>query len=281
MSALPDDPMVPHLYAVQRTRAEIPLTATMELQPVSGSGIAGFAAGQFNMIYVFGVGEIPISISGDPCRTEELRTLVHTTRAVGAVSRAITALKAGEMVGVRGPFGTAWPLEQAEAHDVVLVAGGIGLAPLRPAVYYILAHREHYGRVALLYGAREEEDLLFQYEIVSWQEGGIEVVLTVDQATPSWQGHVGVVTRLLARASYDPATAIAMICGPEIMMRFTALGLEQQGVGAERIFVSLERNMQCAIGFCGHCQYSSFFVCKDGPIFPYERVQHLLQEREI
>jgi NAD(P)H-flavin reductase len=273
--------MVPHLYTVQSTRAEIPLTTTMELQPASGSGIAAYAAGQFNMIYVFGVGEIPISISGDPCRTEEPRTLVHTTRAVGAVSRAITSLKPGEVVGVRGPFGTAWPLGPAEGHDVVLVAGGIGLAPLRPAVLDILAHRQRYGKVALLYGSRQPDDLLFQSEIVSWQQGGIEVVLTVDQATPSWQGHVGVVTRLLTRASYDPATAIAMVCGPEIMMRFTALGLEQQGVGAERIFVSLERNMQCAIGFCGHCQYSSFFICKDGPVFPYERVHQLLQEREI
>ena len=280
MNAHPD-PMVPHLYTVQRTRAEIPLTATMELAPASGSGIAAFAAGQFNMIYVFGVGEIPISISGDPSRIEEPRTLVHTTRAVGAVSRAITALKVGEMVGVRGPFGTSWPLEPAEGHDMVLVAGGIGLAPLRPAVYHILAHRERYGRVALLYGAREEEDLLFQNELGSWQQGGVEVVLTVDQATPSWHGHVGVVTRLLARADFDPATAIAMICGPEIMMRFTALGLEQQGVSMDRIFVSLERNMQCAIGFCGHCQYSSYFICKDGPVFLYQHVHQLLQEREI
>jgi NAD(P)H-flavin reductase len=234
------DPMVPHLYTVQRTRAEIPLTSTMELQPASGNAIAGFAAGQFNMVYVFGVGEIPISISGDPCRTEEPQTLVHTTRAVGAVSRAITALKAGDMVGVRGPFGTAWPLEQSEGHDVVLVAGGIGLAPLRPTVYHILAHRERYSRVALLYGARQEEDLLFQYEIASWEQGGIDVAVTVDQATPSWHGHVGVVTRLLARGGYNPATAIAMICGPEIMMRFTALGLEQQGIGVDRIYVSSE-----------------------------------------
>ena len=281
MSALPGDPMVPYLYTVLGTRVEIPLTTTMELQPSKGGGISSFAAGQFNMIYVFGVGEIPISISGDPSRTGEPRTLLHTTRAVGAVSQAITALKAGETVGVRGPFGTSWPLEPAEGHDVVLVAGGIGMAPLRSAVYHILAHRERYRRVALLYGARLPDDLLFQGEIASWQQGGIEVVLTVDQGTPSWQGHVGVVTRLLTRASYDPATVIAMVCGPEIMMRFTALGLEQQGVGTDRIFVSLERNMQCAVGFCGHCQYSSFFICKDGPIFPYERVYQLLQEREI
>jgi NAD(P)H-flavin reductase len=281
MSALPDDPMVPGLYTVLGTRAEIPLTVTMELVPASEGSMSSFAAGQFNMIYVFGVGEIPISISGDPCRTEEPRTLVHTTRAVGAVSRAITALKPGETVGVRGPFGTAWPLEPAEGHDVVLVAGGIGLAPLRPAVYHLLAHRERYGRVALLYGAREEEDLLFQSEIASWQQGGIEVLLTVDQGSPSWQGHVGVVTRLLTHARYDPATALAMVCGPEIMMRFAARGLEQQGIGADRIFVSLERNMQCAIGLCGHCQYSSFFVCKDGPVLPYQRVRQLLQEREI
>jgi NAD(P)H-flavin reductase len=278
MNAVAVDPMVPETYYVLRTRLEIPQTTTMELLPVA-AGISSFAAGQFNMVYVFGVGEIPISISGDPGQHGAL--IIHTTRAVGAVSRAISALKEGDVVGVRGPFGSAWPLNLAEGHDVVLVAGGIGLAPLRPAIYHLITHRQHYGKVTLLYGARLPEDLLFQGEIASWQQGGIDVAITVDQATPSWPGRVGVVTKLLAQANFDPATAVAMVCGPEIMMRFTALGLEQQGITAERIFVSLERNMQCAIGLCGHCQYSSFFICKDGPIFPYQQVQHLLQEREI
>jgi NAD(P)H-flavin reductase len=207
--------------------------------------------------------------------------LRHTTRAVGGVSHAICALAVGDIVGLRGPFGTAWPLEHDVGRDVVLVAGGIGLAPLRPAVYQIMAHRARYGRVTLLYGARMPGDLLFQSEIATWRQAGIAVAITVDQAAPTWQGHVGVVTKLLPLARFDPASALALICGPEIMMRFTALGLEQHGVATERIFVSLERNMQCAIGWCGHCQYSSLFVCKDGPVFPYPRVRHLLQEREI
>ncbi|MGO8949691.1 MAG: FAD/NAD(P)-binding protein [Ktedonobacterales bacterium] len=277
MSTAPADPMVPRIYSVQRTEEEIPETVSMELRPVAGE-LPSFVAGQFNMIYVFGVGEIPLSISSDPAQSE---FLIHTTRAVGVVSRAVCELQKGDLVGVRGPFGTGWPLELAEGHDVALLAGGIGLAPLRAAIYHLIAHRQRYGKVELLYGARTPDILLFQSEIAAWQHAGIDVAITVDQATASWNGRVGVVTRLLPQTTYDPKSVIAMVCGPEIMMRFAALGLEQQGVAPDHIFVSMERNMQCAIGFCGHCQYSSFFICKDGPVFPYQRVQQLLEEREI
>jgi NAD(P)H-flavin reductase len=277
MNRAPFDPMLPRLFRVQRVQPEIPLTTTIDLVPVSGE-IPPFAAGQFNMIYAFGTGEIPLSISGDPGDGTLLR---HTTRAVGGTSRAICALTVGDIVGVRGPFGTAWPLAHAVGRDVVLVAGGIGLAPLRPVLYHIVAQRTRYRRVSLLYGARTPGDLLFQSEIATWQRAGIEVAITVDQATTSWQGHIGVVTKLLPLARFDPATAVALICGPEIMMRFAALGCEQHGIAPEQTFVSLERNMQCAIGLCGHCQYSAWFVCKDGPVFPYQRVKGLLQEHEI
>jgi NAD(P)H-flavin reductase len=277
-----EDPMVPRLYTVVWTQPEIAETMSMGLLPLAGNEsaeIPAFAAGQFNMIYVFGVGEIPISISSDPSAVRQ--PIIHTTRAAGAVSRAVCRLQKGDVVGVRGPFGSAWPLEQAEGRDVALVAGGIGLAPLRPAIYRLIKNRRRYGRIELLYGTRTPEILLYQSEIATWQSAGIDVAITVDQATPSWKGRVGVVTRLLPQTRYDPDTVIAMVCGPEVMMRFAALGLEQQGIAADRIYVSLERNMQCAVGFCGHCQYSSYFVCKDGPVFPYPQVQQLLQEQEI
>ncbi len=277
MSITAGDPLVPRQYSVLSTHEEIPETTSMRIRPLTGE-IPSFVAGQFNMVYVFGVGEIPISISSDPA---EPGFVIHTTRAVGAVSRAVCELHEGDVVGVRGPFGTGWPLELAYGHDVALLAGGIGLAPLRPAIYHLIAHRQRYGKVELLYGARTPEILLFQSEIAAWRNAGIDVAVTVDQAEPSWSGRVGVVTKLLPQTSYDPATVIAMVCGPEIMMRFAALGLEQQGVAEDRIFVSMERNMQCAVGLCGHCQYSSFFICKDGPVFPYQRVQTLLKEREI
>jgi len=273
------DPMLPQLYRVQRVRREIPDTFTLELEPEEGVEVPPFASGQFNMLYVFGVGEIPISISGDPARR---RPLVHTTRAVGTVSKAMRELKPEDVIGVRGPFGSHWPIERAMGKDVVIVAGGIGLAPLRSAMYQIISQREKYGKVVLLYGARTPEDILYRREVEHWRAHfDLEVYVTVDNATGKWRGSVGVVTRLIPRAPFDPLNTVAMICGPEIMMRFTAAELEKRGVATENIFVSMERNMKCAIGQCGHCQYGPHFVCKDGPVFQYSRVQHLLTKWEI
>jgi NAD(P)H-flavin reductase len=273
------DPMVPQLYRVQRVRREIPDTFTLELEPEEGVEIPPFASGQFNMLYVFGVGEIPISISGDPARR---RPLVHTTRAVGTVSKAMRALKPEDVIGVRGPFGSHWPIERALGKDVVIVAGGIGLAPLRSAMYQVISHREKYGKVVLLYGARTPEDILYRREVEHWRAHfDLEVYVTVDNATGKWRGSVGVVTRLIPRAPFDPRNTVAMICGPEVMMRFTAAEFEKRGVATENIFVSMERNMKCAIGHCGHCQYGPHFVCKDGPVFQYSHVQDLLTTWEI
>lgn len=273
------DPMLPQLYRVQRVRREIPDTFTLELEPEEGVDIPPFASGQFNMLYVFGVGEIPISISGDPARR---RPLVHTTRAVGTVSKAMRELQPEDVIGVRGPFGSHWPIERAMGKDVVLVAGGIGLAPLRSAMYQVIAQREKYGKVVLLYGARTPEDILYRREVEHWRAHfDLEVYVTVDNATGKWRGSVGVVTRLIPRAPFDPLNTVAMICGPEVMMRFTAAELEKRGVATENIFVSMERNMKCAIGLCGHCQYGPHFVCKDGPVFQYSHVQDLLTKWEI
>lgn len=273
------DPMLPSPYRVQRVRQDTYDTFTLELQPANGAGGLRFNAGQFNMLYIFGVGEVPISISGDPATPA---TLVHTTRAVGTVTKAMRQLKRGDVLGVRGPFGTHWPVAEAAGNDAVIVAGGIGLAPLRPALYALLANREKFGKVVLLYGTRTPSDILFRRELESWRSRlDLEVYVTVDRATGNWRGNVGVVTTLIPKAPFDPRSAVAMVCGPEIMMRFTVLELQKRGVPVENIFLSMERNMKCAVGFCGHCQFGPTFVCKDGPVFRYDRIKDLLAKREI
>jgi NAD(P)H-flavin reductase len=273
------DPMLPRAYQVQRVRRELHDTWTLALAQANEHAPPPFAPGQFNMLYVFGVGEIPISISGDPARDG---ALVHTVRAVGPVSQAICALKPQETVGVRGPFGSAWPLGACEGKDVLVIGGGIGLAPLRPVVYQILAERERYGRVALLYGARTPIDLLYRTELERWRaHGAIDVLITVDRGTPDWSGSVGVVTKLIDRVTFEAANAVALVCGPEIMMRFSAAGVLKQGIAADRVFVSMERDMQCGVGLCGHCQYGPVLVCRDGPVFRYDCLANLLPRREI
>jgi NAD(P)H-flavin reductase len=231
------------------------------------------------MLYSFGIGEVPISISGDPSKPKRL---VHTIRSVGAVSKALCGLRMGDVVAVRGPYGTHWPVENAVGHDVVIVAGGVGLPPLRPAIYHILANRGNYGRIVLLYGARTPRDMVYTAELKHWRARfDIEVEATVDTATPDWQGHVGVVTTLIPRAGFDPVKTKAYVCGPEIMTRFTILELQKRGVATENMFISLERNMKCGIGLCGHCQLGSVFVCKDGPVFPLDEVKQFFAKREI
>lgn len=279
MTPILPDPMLPRLYRIQRVHQEIPHTFTLELAPEDGEAIPPFHLGQFNMLSVFGVGEIPLSISGDPARPHHL---VHTIRAVGSVSRALQRLKKGEVLGVRGPFGSHWPLEQATGKDLIIAAGGLGLAPLRSVMYQVIAQRARYGKVTVLYGTRTPADILYRRELERWRGHlDLEVSVTVDHAPDDWRGSVGVVTKLIARASFDPARAVAFVCGPEIMMRFTASSLTACGVAEDQIYLSLERNMKCALGFCGHCQYREYFVCRDGPIFPYRGIRELLREEEI
>jgi NAD(P)H-flavin reductase len=272
--------MVPEPYVIERVRRETHDTFTLEMRPEDGGEIGRFRAGQFNMLYQFGVGEVPISISGDPTCPDPLR---HTTRAVGTVTREMERLRAGDVLGVRGPYGAPWPVEELAGHDVVIVAGGIGLAPLRPAVYRILAERERYGRLVLLYGARSPKDILFRKELRKW--GGafahMDVHVTVDRGDSTWHGDIGVVTNLIRRAPFDRLNSAALVCGPEIMMRFTAMELSRRGIDPDRVWLSMERNMKCAIGLCGHCQYGQHFVCKDGPVFRYDAIAGLLGKREI
>jgi NAD(P)H-flavin reductase len=270
--------MLPRPYRVTGVRRETRDTFTLELEPVEGQP-APFAPGQFNMLYVFGVGEVPISISGDPARPE---ALIHTVRAVGTVTEPLVRAKAGTIVGVRGPFGNGWPMEGAQECDLVVVAGGIGLAPLRPAIYELLNHRDRYDRVILLYGARTPEEMIYKEELKRWRgRFDMEVEITVDNAANGWRGDVGVLTTLIPRLRFDPEHTVVFACGPEIMLHFTALALQNRGVSPENIYVSMERNMKCAIGTCGHCQFGPEFICKDGPVFRYDRVEPLMRAREV
>ena len=269
--------MVPMPFAVTASRRDTIDTWTLELEPRRDRPFR-FEPGQFTMLSAGGCGEVPISICGDP---DDPGRLVHSVRAVGLASRAICDARPGDVLGVRGPFGRGWPVKAAEGCDVVLAAGGIGLPPLRGAILRMLARRERYGRLVLLYGGRSPDQLMYIDEFDSWRERGLEVLVTVDSAGPEWLGHVGVVTRLIARAGLDPTATLAMTCGPEVMMRFLVAGLRALGVADDQVHVSLERNMQCGIGHCGHCQLGPTLVCRDGPVYPWQEVQRWMAIREL
>jgi NAD(P)H-flavin reductase len=270
--------MLPRPFRVVARREETADTVTLDLTAEDGEGLQ-FTPGQFTMLYVFGIGEVPISISGDPGSPD---TLMHTVRAVGAVTEAIAALDEGDRVGIRGPYGTGWPMEETEGKDVVVAAGGIGLAPVRPVLLTLLAARSRFGAVSLIYGSRTPSDLLFLEELHEWRSRfDVEIEVTVDRADADWLGDVGVVTSLLPRIAFEPNNTVAVVCGPEIMMKVVANEMTSRGVGPGSIYVSMERNMKCAIGFCGHCQFGPEFICRDGPIFPYERIRRLIAIREV
>lgn len=272
--------MVPEIWKVYQVHPENADTVTLELSPHTPKP---FFPGQFNMLYAFGVGEIPISISGPP---HEPVTLFHTIRRVGAVSRALSEMRPGQELGLRGPFGSVWPLEQARGKDVIIMAGGLGLAPVRPIVYEILRRRDDFERVTLLYGCRHPDEILFAPELHALRSRfDLDLEITVDRGSPSWHGPIGVITTLLKRLSPRLQTqadkTLAFVCGPEIMMRFSAQELLQAGLSEVQIYLSMERNMHCAIGLCGHCQFGPDFICKDGPIFRYDRIKSRLSLREV
>jgi NAD(P)H-flavin reductase len=273
------DPMLPELFRIERQKRETEDTFTLELTPVGESTRTPFLPGQSNMLYVFGVGEVAISISGDPADKSRLE---HTTRRVGVVTKAMGLLKPGDSLGVRGPFGSHWPVDVESGRDFVVVAGGIGLAPLRPVLYQLMAQREKYRNIVLLYGARTPEEILYKRELERWRgKFDLEVQVTVDRGASGWRGNVGVVTPLIARAPFNPSNTVALICGPEIMMRFAVMELQKRGVMPERTFLSMERNMKCALGYCGHCQYGTTFVCKDGPVFRLDHIAPIFGKTEI
>lgn len=272
------DPRIPRLLQIRRVHRETRDTWTLDL--IGSDAGEPFAPGQFAMLYATGVGEVPISISGDPASPE---VITHTVRAVGRTTRALCGLRAGDVLGWRGPYGHPWPLEEvASGADVVIVAGGIGLAPLRPAVLRVLADRARFRRIALLYGARTPGELLFRRDLERWRSRlDTEVEITVDAGDAGWRGNVGVVTTLIPPAKFDAARAVALVCGPEVMMRFTVGDLRKRGVPPERIFLSLERNMHCGVGLCGRCQFGPQFICRDGPVFSYAEVERHFTIREV
>lgn len=271
---------VPVRYAVTDRQEETADTATLTLVPVDDP-VNPPEPGQFMMLTAFGIGEAPISVSGGGTGGD--RRLLHTVRAVGAVTRALHVAEPDTVIGVRGPFGTDWGVADAVGHDLVFVAGGIGLAPLRPAIRAALdgdAHRR--GRVVVLVGARTPDDLLFDADLAAWsRDSSVQLAVTVDQARVGWRGNVGLVTTLLKRANFNPARATAFLCGPEVMMRVVARELLDRGVSAEEIRLSLERNMQCGVGLCGHCQLGPLLTCLDGPVVTFDATAQLLAAKEL
>jgi len=277
--AISSHPLAPTAYVVRRRTVETSDTTTLVLAPAKGALPPTHLPGQFNMVYLYGIGEAAISIAGDPLAPNEI---VHTVRAAGKVTNALAQLEPGSAVGVRGPYGTGWPLGKAAGHDVVIVAGGLGLPPLRGVLHEIFEHRERYGRVEIIYGARSPRDLVYYAELQAWRaRPDIRFQTTVDAAGRDWYGDVGLVTARIPDARFDPANAVAFLCGPEIMMKLTAQALEARGIRDDAIWVSMERNMKCAIGLCGHCQFGPEFVCRDGPVFAYRDVRRLFAVREV
>jgi NAD(P)H-flavin reductase len=271
---------MPQIAVIRDIKPETPGVVTYALEfPDRGAAAAYcFQPGQFNMLYLPGIGEAAISISSDP---EEQGVLLHTVRAAGNVTQALARKQAGDRLALRGPFGSNWPMAACRGQDVVIACGGIGLAPLRPAIYHIIRHRANFGRVFLLYGARTPQDLLYTREYGAWRSAGIEVKITVDVGDDTWQDNIGVVPVLFYRLRLDARRTRVLTCGPEIMMRFVIFEALARRIAPGRIHLSIERNMNCAVGLCGHCQFGPVFVCKDGPVFTYERLQPYLPVEDL
>jgi sulfhydrogenase subunit gamma (sulfur reductase) len=232
-----------------------------------------FQPGQFNMLYAYGVGEVPISIVSDPADPTRVE---HTIRIAGRVTGVMTQWKVGDVVGVRGPYGNGWPMDAARGRDVVIVTGGLGCAPVVGVINYIFRRRDQYGALHILHGVKTPNDLLYRERFDAWRlHPRTTVYLTADRPDKSWRYRTGVVTELFDELRVNPS-AIVMMCGPEVMMHYGIRALRQKGISTDAIYLSLERHMQCGVGLCGHCQLGSQFVCKDGPVFPYTAIKRWL-----
>lgn len=268
--------MTPLMYRLIAKQQDFDDTVTLDLAP-EGEAVPVPKPGQFNMLWAFGIGEVAISLAG---YSEPI--LTHTIRGVGKVSSSLCATLVGGQIGIRGPFGRGWDVGRAMGGDVAIIAGGLGLAPVRPIVDEIIANRGDFERVALLVGARSPDSLLYRHDLERWrQEFDVDVQVTVDSASREWQGNTGVVTSLIDTVDIDPAATTAFVCGPEVMMCFAAEGLIRSGVAPARVFVSIERNMHCAVGHCGHCQLGPLFICKDGPVLSWPEVEPLLAVHQL
>lgn len=270
--------MIPKIYQVKAIEHETHDVFTLTLfRQEEREAPHSFLPGQFNMLYPFGFGEAAISISGDP--TNEI-DLVHTIRAVGSVTKKLQRINIGDQIGVRGPYGQPWPLSRKKC-DVLIVAGGVGLAPLRSALYQLIANRSDYQKISLLYGARTPAEIVYSKELRQWEDQNIDVKITVDHADAQWTGRIGVVTSLIKNQIGDPNNTLVLVCGPEIMLKIAVVKLMRAQVREDHIFLALERNMQCAEGFCGHCQYGPYFLCKEGPIFSYSKLKYWFNIKEL
>lgn len=277
--AAPAEGLRLHPVTVKKVIWETDDTFTLQIDLGAMGETFKFLPGQFNMLYVFGLGEAAISISSD---ASQEGTLAHTIHRVGTVTTGLAQVKRGDVIGLRGPFGTSWPITAARGKDVCIVAGGIGLAPLRPVMYAMLRERTAFERIILLYGARSPLDLLYRVELEEWaKEHNVEILVTVDRGDSSWKGYIGVVTNLFSYLKLDARATVGYVCGPETMMKYTIDEMERRGLAEDQIYLSMERNMKCAVGFCGHCQYGPEFICKDGPVFTLPRIRPLLDKKEL
>ena len=268
--------MLPKRYQVKSNQQETHDTFTLTLDPID-EPIAPFFPGQFNMLHLFGFGEVPISMSGIDSSNKEL---VHTIRAIGSVTQGMQQLKKGDEIGVRGPFGTNWPLDE-DAEHLFMIAGGLGIAPLRPLLLALTSRSHAFKTVSLLFGARTPSDILFASDLQEWKKKNIYVTTSVDKPDASWKGNVGVITAQIRQSLRSSQTTRILLCGPEIMMKFALIELARAQVPDKQIFLSMERNMKCATGFCGHCQWGPHFLCKDGPIFAYDKIKTYLPIHEL
>lgn len=274
------NPWAPCPARIRNVNSEFPGTSTyeLELEDESDSAAFRFRPGQFNMLYLPGFGEAAISISSD---ADAPQTLSHTVKAVGNVTQALARCGSGDQILLRGPFGSAWPIDARRGGNIVVACGGIGLAPLRPVIYHIINHRQDFGCVDLLYGARSPDVLLYRDEFESWRAAGIQVEVTVDKGDADWRGQIGAVPLLFSRLRLDAENTRVFTCGPEIMMRFVIFEALARRISPDHIWLSMERNMNCAIGFCGHCQLGPAFICMDGPVFTYEQMAPYLHIEDL
>jgi NAD(P)H-flavin reductase len=269
------NPLKPEAAVIKAKKEETNDTTTYTLA-FAGDGKQNeysFQPGQFNMVTLFGIGEAPISLSSDLSKEDSFD---HTVRAVGDVTNALAKLSEGDVIGVRGPYGSSWPVEEAKGKNLIIVSGGIGLAPLRPFITNVFENRSDYGKVQILYGARTPDDLLFTDEFESWADNeDTEFLLSVDKIPEGqeWSHNVGVVTTLFSKTEVEPKDTVALTCGPEIMMRFVVFEFISRGFTPDDIYISLERRMKCGVGMCGHCQIGPKYVCKDGPVFCYRSIK--------
>ncbi len=273
-------PWMSQLATIGEANAEVAgiVTYRVDISDPVAAQTYRFLPGQFNMLYLPGIGEAAISISSDAGQPTRL---LHTVRAAGSVTSALARKGVGDQILIRGPYGSAWPMDKIKGLDVVLACGGVGLAPLRPAIYHIMRHRGDYGRVFLLYGARTPGDMLYESEYAAWRDKDITVETTVDIGDGQWRGNIGVVPVLFYRMRLNAAKTCVLTCGPEIMIRFVVFESLARKISPDRIILSMERNMNCAIGHCGHCQIGPMFVCKDGPVFTYRQIEPFMHVEDF